>query len=157
MPGWKIHLILALLLSVLWMKVFDILNFSLNFLEIFLMLFFMGLFSLLPDIDMNNSKIRKIVSFGVAIMISIAYIVYKIQKWYLSPIFFFLIFNILKHLPMKHRGITHTLFFGFMLSIMTGIGINMIVNPFGSLMEGIILWSLLIMSSYFFHILVDNI
>ncbi len=117
MPSWKIHLIFDLIFVIAFSGflfrtgiIDDI------FLLVFL-IFFNVLATLFPDIDTPKSKIRKYISFILTIVIGIYLIInFTVNSLIFGITTILLIYLILRFFPTKHRGVTHTFWFGIVLS-----------------------------------------
>lgn len=107
--NWKLHCLLAVVLS------FGVFYFFFHVNNTILLLQFLilsGLSALIPDLDHETSKGRKILDALVIILaILFSYFVYSIS---ISAVYLFLVivgayFIIYKLFKPKHRGITHSL------------------------------------------------
>jgi len=150
MPDWKTHFIFGLLLVILWLFVFQVIGFELNLWQLVALVSFSIFSSLFPDIDTKKSKIRDILSMAASFVVSILYIIFFVEMWYYGPIYFVLLYLILKYLPSKHRGITHTFRFAFLFSLVLTI-------LYSLFKEFSIVWFAIIFSSYSLHLIIDKL
>ena len=150
MPDWKTHFIFGLLLVILWLFVFQVIGFELNLWQLVALVSFSIFSSLFPDIDTKKSKIRDILSMAASFAVSILYIIFFVEMWYYGPIYFVLLYLILKYLPSKHRGITHTFRFSFLFSLV----LTILYSIFGGFST---IWFATIFSSYSLHLIIDKL
>jgi inner membrane protein len=155
MPDWKVHLIFGLLLLSLWLSLnqifpFLILNFQKTLIFILLVLFV----SIFPDIDMKKSKSREIFAIFIAFLVALIYILIFSQTWYYGLAYFFLVYYLITLLPTKHRGITHTLTFSTIFSILTT---SFFYFAFNLDFKSSFFYFLIIFSVYFLHLLLDKL
>ncbi len=113
--NWKPHLAIGIILTAI---VFYFLGTGLVGLVIFSL--FGGLCALVPDLDHDSSKGRKILDL-VAILFALV-LAYFINGFGLAMLLTFLVisgayFVIFKLFKPKHRGITHTIFACFVFAI----------------------------------------
>lgn len=153
MPGWKVHLIFSLLLMIAWMSLFHFTNTRLEPSDIIFLLVFVTFSSLFPDVDMNRSKIRDVFSLFVAAAVSAVYLLLFPNSWYYAFVYFVILYLILRYIPTKHRGVTHTFRFSALFSLVLA-ATYFIFNPFS--LEDFALWFLLVFSSYSLHLLVEK-
>ena len=137
-----------------WLMVVYFINFQLSVLEIVLMIFIALFTTLFPDIDLRISKIRNFVALSTAFIVAIVYIYLFHNTWFYSAAYFLILYFLIKVIPTKHRGITHTVKFSLIFSI----GLLVILNFFLKLDQaGNIFWFLIIFSSYNLHLFLDRI
>ena len=157
MPDWKTHLIFSLILVICWMFLLQCFEFKLDFgrlLSVFILSIFASLF---PDIDIKSSKIRDIFSLSISLTILIFYVVFYPDTWYYGPIYFILLYLILKYIPTKHRGITHSFGFAFIFSIVLTCVYISIIGRFNAMSElEQAIWFFIIFSSYSLHLVLDR-
>ena len=115
---WKSHVLFGLLLysmAVLMAKAFQ---FAIGLDTIFGGAIVTIIYSLLPDIDMEKSRIHKAVSLSLliaAILGFVAFAYYKSQVF--LAMFLALVAIAVAAKFLKHRGFTHTLRFGLLCSV----------------------------------------
>jgi len=107
MPGYRGHLFLGYLLFILFVFLIHDLD-ILNFISLFVLV---SIFSLLPDIDANNSKIG--IFFRVLLIFLI--IISLISHFFTLSLIFCFLLLILSF--VRHRGFFHTLRSGIILSL----------------------------------------
>ena len=129
MPDWKTHFIFSLFLTITWISIFYFADLQLSFESLVALIVLTVFTSLFPDIDMKRSKIRDVVSFTVAAVVVTTYIFFFADTWYYGPVYFVLLYFILKYLPTKHRGITHTFKFSILFSAVLA-SVYLIFSPF---------------------------
>jgi len=154
MLDWKIHLIFGLLLVIFWFSIFffsQITPISLN--TIIILVALSSFTTLLPDIDLKNSKIRHLVSLISAFVIAGIYIYKYSETWYLGIVWFVALYILIKKIPTKHRGITHTYKFAFLFSAFL-IGLFYFYFTFST--QEALIWFAVTFSSYSFHLLLDR-
>jgi len=155
MPDWKVHLIFGLLLLSLWLSLNQILSFSvLNFKETLILILLVPLVSIFPDIDMKESKSREIFAIFISFLLALIYILIFSQTWYYSLAYFFLTYFFITFFPTKHRGITHTLLFSILFSILTTFFFYLI---FKLKFKDTIFYFSIIFSVYCLHLLLDKL
>ncbi len=158
MPDWKTHLIFSLFLVIVWLYVLQFVGFHMDFEKTITIVIFSLFASLFPDIDMGRSKMRKTFSLLLSLSASLAYIFFFIDTWYYAPVYFALLYLILKYLPSKHRGITHTFKFSLLFSLVLSFLYSIFRNfLFVSFYTGFVVWFLILFSSYNLHLVIDNL
>lgn len=117
MPSWKIHLIFDLIFVIVFVGTL----FGVGLLDNILLLIFLVLFNLLatifPDIDTPKSKIRHYFSLILALVVT-SYLLINFSLGSILSVIatFFFIYLVIRFLPTKHRGVTHTVWFSIILS-----------------------------------------
>jgi len=150
MPDWKTHFIFALFIVIAWLFVFQYVQIKFNFEQLIALVGFSLLASLFADVDTKQSKIRDVMSMAASFAVSILYIIFFMETWYYGPVYFVLLYLILKYLPSKHRGITHTFRFSFLFSMVLTVLYSMFK-------EFSIMWFAIIFSSYSLHLILDKL
>ncbi len=141
-------------LVIFWLIVLYFIKFQVSLAEIVLMIVVTLFTTLFPDIDMRISKIRNFVAILTAFFISAVYIYFFRETWYYSLAYFVILYILVKLIPTKHRGVTHTVKF----SIVFSSGILLILNFFFKLNQTEnIFWFLVIFLSYNLHLFLDRI
>lgn len=153
MPGWKVHVIFSLFLVIAWMSAFYYLDIPSGVRETAATVFFIVASSLFPDIDMKKSKVRDIFSLAIALSVSISYIIYSTSTWYYGPVYFILLYYILRYLPTKHRGITHKFWFSILFSTVLSFS-YLSLGQFT--IQEFLLWFSVIFTGYGLHLLIDR-
>lgn len=153
MPDWKTHLIFSLLLVVAWMGAFNILKVRIATSNVALLTLVVVFSSLFPDIDMKKSKMRDVFSLVISAAVSAAYLFLFPSSWYYAFVYFIILYLILRYIPTKHRGITHTFKFSLLFSAALA-SVYFIFNPF--MMEDFILWFVIAFSGYGMHLFADR-
>jgi len=154
MPSWKIHLLFNLLFVIIWIKF--LFNFALidNYTLLSFLILFNVFASLFPDIDTSKSKIRDYTSLSLATLITIYFLLNfhfsSVRSLLISFIFLYLL---IKYFPLKHRGITHTLWFSIIFSILL-TGILWLMFEF-SLVNSVV-YFLIILFGYLSHLFLDK-
>jgi membrane-bound metal-dependent hydrolase YbcI (DUF457 family) len=155
MQSWKTHLIFGLLLTIAWLSAIYFFSFySLTFETVFILVVLIMFATLFPDIDFCNSKIRGVVSLIVSAFLSAIYIFLYSQTWYFGLAYFLALYFLLKRIPSKHRGFTHTLKFATVFSLI----IVLVMHFAFSLSQGdFIFWFAVTFSAYALHLLLDKL
>jgi len=154
MLDWKLHLIFGLLLAILIIGFFYFIQFEIS-VEVLVSLLIVTMFTtLLPDIDLRKSKIRDFVSVISAVSISFVFLFFKSDEWYLSIIYFLVLYLFFKNIPTKHRGIMHTFKFSFLISLILAIIFYFVFNLD---FQNSLMWFLIIFFSYSLHLVLDKI
>lgn len=110
--------------------------------------------TLFPDIDLRISKIRNLVAILAAFFISIIYTYFFTDTWYYSPVYFVILYILVKIIPTKHRGVAHTIKF----SIIFSAGMLLMLNFFLRLNQTEnVFWFFVIFLSYNLHLFLDRI
>ena len=104
------HILFGALLSTLMYVALLYLDVIIN-IDLFTGIILVIIYSILPDIDIKDSKIRKIVMPLLIILIIISYFI----EYYVLCLSLILMFIFI--LLLKHRTITHTIWFAFIISI----------------------------------------
>lgn len=155
MPSWKIHLIFNLIFIPLFWKIFLSQLFLENIFFFFFILFLYGFFSVFPDLDTSKSKVRDYVSILLATVITIFLIlIIDFTFIFALPISFLLIYFLLKYIPTKHRGFTHSLKFSILFPFFI-ILIMKFILEFSY--ENMIIYTIFLSLGYLFHIILDKI
>jgi membrane-bound metal-dependent hydrolase YbcI (DUF457 family) len=154
MLDWKLHFIFGLFLLVAMLTVFNLTNFGISLENIIIVSFILLFASLFPDVDMRRSKIRDLVSFIIATVVSVCYLVFYTQTWYYAPVYFLLIYFIFRYLPSKHRGVTHTfkfsLFFSMIIALICYLTLDNVIST-------IILYFSASFLGYSLHLILDKV
>jgi len=154
MIDWKLHLIFALLLALLWFAALYFAAVQLSGWELAALVALTAFASLFPDVDMKKSKIRSFVSLITAFALSLVYLLLYRATWYYAPVYFLLLYFILKYLPTKHRGITHTFKFSLIFSIATAYLCHLL---FAFTFNKLLFWFVVVLISYNLHLFLDRI
>jgi membrane-bound metal-dependent hydrolase YbcI (DUF457 family) len=154
MPDWKVHLIFGLLLLVLWTSViqkfsFIILNFQ-KFTILILLILFVSIF---PDIDVKQSKSRKMFALTVSITAFILYTLLFPNTWYYGLAYFFILYLLITLFPTKHRGVTHSFIFSLLFSLAITYLLSLV---FGFGAREFLSWFFLVFSTYALHLVLDK-
>jgi membrane-bound metal-dependent hydrolase YbcI (DUF457 family) len=153
MPDWKTHLIFSLLLVVAWVGTFNLLNVQMTAPDVVLLSLIVVFSSLFPDIDMKNSKMRDVFSLAISATVSAAYLFLFPSSWYYAFVYFIILYLILRYIPTKHRGVTHT----FKFSILFSSAIAFLYFIFNPTAADVVFWFVIVLSSYALHLLVDKV
>ena len=153
MLDWKLHLIFGLLLAIVFLGFFYFFHIQVS-IETLVSLILVTMFtSLLPDVDLKKSKIRDFVSLISAAAISFIFLFFNSQEWYLSIIYFVVLYIFFKNIPTKHRGVTHTFEFSFIFSVVLSI---IFYFSFNLDFQNSLMWFLIIFFSYGLHLVLDK-
>ena len=155
MQDWKGHLIFGLLLTIAWISgIYFFGIFSLTFETALLLVAVVMFASLFPDIDLRESKIRDWFSLAVSAIVSAVYIFTYRDTWYYGLSYFLILYFLLRNVPSKHRGFSHSMKFAILFSIV----IVMLVHfALGLSPNDFIFWFAVIFSAYSLHLLLDRI
>jgi len=153
MPDWKTHLIFSLFLVVAWLSIFHFAGLYLSLHNITILVLVTIFSSIFPDVDMKRSKMRDVFSVIFAALVIALYLFFFAETWYYGFAYFILLYLILKYIPTKHRGITHSFKFSIIFSIVLASA-YFIFNPFT--VADYILWFVVVFSSYSMHLVVDR-
>lgn len=154
MPDWKIHLLFGCLLSIFLFNIFYFWKIGISPINSVLILFLILFSSVFADIDLKKSKIRGFLSLVTAFFVSLIYIFFYNQTWFYAPFYFVILYFFLKYIPSKHRGLTHS----FKFSILFSFLLVMLCYFFLSLGQTeILLYFLIIFSSYSLHLILDKL
>jgi len=153
MLDWKLHFIFGLLFVIALLSFFHLINFKLAMQDIIVIIVLSSFASLFPDVDMQRSKIRGIVSLVIATAVAVMYLIFYIQTWYYAPVYFLLLYFIFKYLPSKHRGIAHTFKFSFFFSAVIALICYLTLNP---TINAIILYFTVSFLGYSLHLILDK-
>ena len=154
MLDWKLHLIFGLILAICFIGFFYFFQIGISPQVIVSMVIATMFTSLLPDVDMKNSKIRNFISLISASTISFVFLFFKRDEWYLSIIYFIFLYIFFKNIPTKYRGVTHTFKFSFFFSLVL---VAIFYFLFNLDLENSFLWFVIIFSGYSLHLLLDKI
>jgi len=155
MPDWKVHLIFGLLLLSFWLSLNQLFSLSsLGLKETLIFILLVPLVSIFPDIDMKKSKSRKAFAIFISFLIALIYILIFPRTWYYSLAYFFIAYFLITLLPTKHRGITHTLAFSILFSILATSFFYLI---FKFNLKDTIFYFSIIFSVYALHLLLDKL
>ena len=116
MPSWRTHTFFNVIIFIFWLKVLFSFS-SPSILYPIVVLFFVILASVFPDIDTSRSKIRDWVSLLLATLIMLFYILISQPViWYRIPLYFLLLYLLIRFFPTTHRGKTHSIWFSLVFS-----------------------------------------
>jgi membrane-bound metal-dependent hydrolase YbcI (DUF457 family) len=153
MPDWKVHLIFGLLILSLWLSLNQLFSLSsLGFKETLNFILLVPLVSIFPDIDMKKSKSRKFFAIFISFLLALIYILVFPKTWYYSFAYSLLAYFLIVLLPTKHRGITHTLAFSILFSILTT---SLFYFIFSLDLRDALFYFSIIFSVYALHLLLD--
>ena len=155
MPDWKTHIVFGLLVAIAWVAVFPFLGMQPNIEKVSFLIFVAAAASLFPDIDVRNSKMRGMIALLLAASVAIAYAIFFTSTWYYAIAYFGLIYFLVRYLPTKHRGITHTPIFALLFSaavVLVYIGFE---HTFA--FTDAATWFLIALSSYAVHLAIDSL
>lgn len=107
MPSYKIHLVTGLILFFM----FALLEANLSWYNLILYAAIAIVYTLLPDVDIGNSKLGKFLRVCLAVLA----ILFLISKHYLLAILSLVLLLIM--LLVKHRGFFHTIRAAFLFSL----------------------------------------
>jgi membrane-bound metal-dependent hydrolase YbcI (DUF457 family) len=154
MPDWKTHLIFSLFLVIVWIGILNLFDVYLSLSSAAIMMILITFSSLFPDIDMRRSKMRDMLSLVISGVVSAVYLFLFPNSWYYAFVYFVVLYFILRYIPTKHRGITHS--FKFSLPFSAALAsVYFVFTPF--MMEEFILWFVIVLSSYGLHLAVDKV
>ncbi len=118
MPSWRAHISINLIIFFFWLKLLFYLRPEVNIIYPVIILPFVIIASVFPDIDTNKSRIREWFALLLAVILTILYLSKLIlENWFNVVVFFFASYFIIKFLPTPHRGITHTPGFSLLFSV----------------------------------------
>jgi membrane-bound metal-dependent hydrolase YbcI (DUF457 family) len=154
MPGWKTHVIFALMLAIAWMGALYAMDYPIGPDVIALLLVFAIISSLFPDIDMKKSKMRDMFSIAFASAVTAVYLVFFSESWHYAFAYFVLVYFMAKSIPTKHRGVAHTFRFAALFSLAVASAYLF----FNELTQGqFMIWFAVLFSGYTVHIIIDRI
>jgi len=117
------------------------------------MTFIIPFISIFPDVDMKNSKSRKILGLFLSSIFLFLYLLIFTKTWYYGIAFSILLYFLIKLLPTKHRGITHTFPFSFIFSFAISLFFSFVLGlDFSSFFP----FFLSVFSAYALHLLLDK-
>ena len=154
MLDWKLHLIFGLLFVITLLSFLYLVSFKLSIQDIAVVAILSSFASLFPDVDMQKSKIRNLVSFSVATAVTVVYLLAYMQTWYYAPIYFLLLYFIFKYLPTKHRGIMHTYKFSIFFS---AVAVMISYLVLGLTINKAILYFVVSLLGYDLHLVLDGV
>jgi len=112
MSNYKTHIAFGLLLTLsLYFLLFKFGYESLSLMELLTITIITVIYAILPDIDVKTSKAYNILLFASLFLI----ILFAVEEEYLYTILITLI--LLTVSLLRHRGITHTVWFGLLISL----------------------------------------
>lgn len=118
MPDWKVHLVFGFLFLSLFLSLNCIFRFLvLDLQKIFIFTLLVPFVSIFPDVDTKKSKSRKVISLFLSSTIFLIYLLVFPGTWYYGIGYFILLYFLIKLLPTRHRGMTHSFYFSFIFSI----------------------------------------
>ncbi len=155
MPSWKVHTLFNLLFTIIWIRL--LFNFSLidNYVLLGFLILFNIFASVFPDIDTSKSKVRDYTSLTLATLITIYFLLNLRFTSILSMLFSFIfLYLLIKYFPLKHRGITHTIWFSIGFSIVLTIILWLM---FGFSLVNFVVYFMIILFGYLSHLFLDKI
>ena len=155
MPDWKTHIVLGLIVAIGWAAAFPLLGIASSAEKLFSVAFVAAFASLFPDIDIKNSKMRWIVALLLAASVAGAYAFFFPQTWFYAAAYFALVFLLVKYLPTKHRGLTHTLPFALLFAAAVA-AVYAGFKPSFAVADAAA-WFLVALSGYAMHLLADSV
>ncbi|MBD3261971.1 MAG: hypothetical protein GF334_09975 [Candidatus Altiarchaeales archaeon] len=143
MGGYKNHIIASLLLVVLVSWVLMKIGFTADFRDLVFCVILSVTYSLLPDLDIPTSRIRRLTS-RLLLTSSLSCLILVIQKTNITLLLICLASTLLLYFfwSLRHRGFLHTLHWAFIMSLPLGF-FNLT-------------WFLFAFTGYFSHLLVDR-
>lgn len=155
MPDWKTHIVFGLLVAIGWAAAFPLVGIASSAEKLYSVAFVAAFASLFPDIDIRNSKMRWVVALLLAASVAGAYALLFPQTWFYAVAYFVLVFMLVKYLPTKHRGITHTLPFALLFAAAVVVVYAGFKPSFAS--ADAAAWFLVALSGYAVHLLADSL
>ncbi|MCD6402702.1 MAG: metal-dependent hydrolase [Candidatus Aenigmarchaeota archaeon] len=152
MPNWKYHITFSLVLFVLEIKALETFDIFFSLSQLFILLLFVSFLSVLPDVDTSSSRIRNLLAvFSVSLTVSIFLLIGMERLEYYG--FVGIVYLFVRFFPTRHRGITHTLYFGALLCSI----LSLILWWFGffKLNETLLVF-LILFSSHLSHLVLDK-
>lgn len=153
MPTWKTHIFLNILFFIAWTKII----FSVTSVDIFypiVVLIFVVIASVFPDIDTTKSKMRDWFSLLLAIAITLFYMFnFESNNWLKIPIYFIGLYLFLRFFPTPHRTITHTFSVCLIFSLAMTLMLWFVFTPSPVLT---LLTFLILFISYSSHLILDK-
>lgn len=134
--NWRLHLLGGFILAVILVIFFGLKE------QYFLLFLLVPIYSLLSDIDHRDSTITW-ASFTLAFILCIIGLIYSIIFLYFGIGLFALVF--IAVLLFKHRGFTHSIIFGILVSIP-------VIYFSNDIIEGLIIFGV-----FWSHLLLDSI
>lgn len=154
MTDWKIHFIFGNFLSIIFIFLFFSFGYKLSYAELFFIVAIIQFTSVFPDIDLKKSKIRNFTSVIIAICGAGFYMFFFQKTWFYGPIYFLILYVLLKSIPTKHRGLIHTFKFSLIYSIFFAFLLNFTLLQ---LKISFLIWFIIIFSSYNLHLVLDKL
>ena len=155
MPSWKAHIVFNLVFMTLFVVFLNQAGIIENFLISLSLIFLSSLASVIPDLDSTKSKVRDRFSMVLAgIIVLFIAIKLSIESISTGVIGFIVLYLILRFLPMKHRGVTHTVKFGLAFSLVFSL---LLLFAFGGSFLEFFLYFAFIFLGYLSHILLDMV
>ncbi|MFH1623200.1 MAG: metal-dependent hydrolase [Candidatus Aenigmatarchaeota archaeon] len=155
MPDWKTHIVFGLLVAIAWAAAFPALGIASSAKKTVSLVAVTAFASLFPDIDIRSSKMRGMVALLVAASVAVAYAFFFTVTWYYGIAYFCLLYFLVKYLPTRHRGITHTPLFALLFSVAAVIVYAGFRQAFA--LADAAVWFLVPLSSYVVHLAVDSL
>lgn len=155
MPDWKTHIVFGLLVAIAWVAVFPFLGMQPNIEKVSSLIFVAAAASLFPDIDVRNSKMRGMVALLLAASVAVAYAFFFASTWYYGIAYFGLLYFLVRYLPTKHRGATHTFQFALLFSaaaVLVYIGFRQ-----AFVLADAVTWFFVAFSCYAVHLAIDSL
>jgi hypothetical protein len=119
-----------------------------------LLIFTTIFFSLIQDVDLRRSKVRDVVSTGLAFAMALTYIYFNPATWWWGPIFFLALHTVFQAIPTRHRGLLHS--FRFSLAVSAGV-MGVVYFLFTLSRTHLLLWFGLVFATYSLHLLLDRL
>ncbi len=158
MPDWKTHLIFSLFLVIAWMFIFQNIGMEIGARQMVPIVTLSVFVSLFPDVDVKSSKIRDVTSLLISFTALVYYVISYPVTWYYGPVYFILLYMILKYIPTRHRGMTHMLNFAIIFSaVLAWIYVSLAENSVAMVGTSELIWFLIILSNYSLHLVLDRI
>lgn len=148
-------MIFGLLLLVVWLSFINPLSLMrMNLQKIIAMVLLIPLISIFPDVDIRQSKSRRLLSIFISLPSSLLYILLFPESWYYGLAYFFILYFLVRFFPTKHRGATHS--FKFMVVFSLAITF-LLYFAFNFSQTEFLLWFMLFLSTYFLHLTLDRL
>jgi membrane-bound metal-dependent hydrolase YbcI (DUF457 family) len=150
---WKLHFIFGNLLAIILIFSVFSLGYKISFFDLIVLIIVIQFSSVFPDIDLRKSKIRNVFSLIISLFISLTYMFYFVETWFYGPIYFAILYFLIKYIPSRHRGFTHTFRFSIIFSFLLALLIILLKIA----EKEFIFWFITIFLSYNLHLILDEI
>lgn len=133
MPNWHIHLIAGICAFFILLFAFSVSGIIIKPLLLIFSFFICSFSCLFPDLDSKKSKIHRVITGLIFLIITAFIIVYAANKILLMAgliLIWFVSLKLILKIRIRHRGFLHSIFAGFLIGLLAGLIAQLLLGSF---------------------------